>query len=391
MKKLGFAKLGLIASLLFSAGYLFWLASLILSPSIKSTAASETQTGKTTDAPLTLRYERAEVGKEVSFYELLRLAPETIKLEDERDQLLKADKPQKRYVFYKQMAKNGNYEKHMAVITFIDRTPPDLTFKNLTIPHGTPFDPLSELSVTDNVDGDLKEKVVVKGKVNTSSAGSYTLTYSVTDSSSNHIAKDRTIIVADEIIIAESPPPEEPAIPLDEPIPETPPAEISQAPIAEEEIPTISTPPAEPTQPPAPVYSANTLNFLGVPIPYQNGGTGSGQAIIDGNPYGTASTWGGAAVQSGVDGQNTHFIGHNPGIFASVLSLSTGSVITVTDSAGTSTDYVVQSILTVDDYGNDLASGANHWDLTVGTGGGERITLQTCITPDINLMVLAYA
>lgn len=147
-------------------------------------------------------------------------------------------------------------------------------------------------------------------------------------------------------------------------------------------------PAAEPTAVAA--YQPMTLYIAGQAIPYQNGGTGSGQGIIDSNPNGTAATWGGAPVQSGDDGLNTHIIGHNPGAFSALFSVGAGSQITVTDGAGTPTVYTVQNTMQVDDYGKELSTGSDVWDLTVGTGGGERITLQTCINDDVNLFVLAY-
>ncbi|WP_236674737.1 sortase domain-containing protein [Enterococcus sp. BWR-S5] len=140
----------------------------------------------------------------------------------------------------------------------------------------------------------------------------------------------------------------------------------------------------------APTYQAMTLSLAGQTISYQNGGTGSGQGIIDSNPNGVAATWGGAPVQSGDDGMNTHIIGHNPGAFSALFSVGIGSQIVVTDGAGTPTTYTVQNVMQVDDYGKELSTGQDVWDLTVGTGGGERITLQTCVNDDVNLFVLAY-
>lgn len=136
---------------------------------------------------------------------------------------------------------------------------------------------------------------------------------------------------------------------------------------------------------------AMTLNMLGQTIYYQNGGQGSGQSIIDANSDSQASTWGGASVFSGSDGQNTHFIGHNPGAFSVIFSLSIGSKITVTDASGTPTTYTVNSICQVTDYGVDVNSGKELFGDITGTGGGERITLQSCINDDINLIVFASA
>ncbi|MBO1304588.1 sortase [Enterococcus sp. 669A] len=169
-----------------------------------------------------------------------------------------------------------------------------------------------------------------------------------------------------------------------EPIVEEP----APAPVVEE---TVVEAPAvvEETPAPAPVsqWQPNMLQIAGSFIPYSNAGQGSGQAVIDAN-HGVAATWGGAPVQSGNDGMNSHIIGHNPGAFNVLFSLGIGSVIEVSDASGQVTAYTVQNIVTVDDsaYGLD---GADYWDQVTGTGGGERITLQTCINDDLNLIVFA--
>ncbi|TYS17676.1 DUF5011 domain-containing protein [Rossellomorea vietnamensis] len=52
-------------------------------------------------------------------------------------------------------------------------------------------------TATDNVDGDLTDKVVVTGTVNTAVPGEYTLTYTVADSSDNEYSVTRTVTVVD--------------------------------------------------------------------------------------------------------------------------------------------------------------------------------------------------
>ena len=51
------------------------------------------------------------------------------------------------------------------------------------------------VKATDNIDGDITNKVVIEGSVDTSKVGEYTLTYKVTDSSDNTFSIDRKIIV----------------------------------------------------------------------------------------------------------------------------------------------------------------------------------------------------
>ena len=53
-------------------------------------------------------------------------------------------------------------------------------------------------TATDNYDGDIKNKVKIKGKVNTKRSGTYKLTYKVSDSSGNTCKKTRTVIVKDK-------------------------------------------------------------------------------------------------------------------------------------------------------------------------------------------------
>ena len=77
---------------------------------------------------------------------------------------------------------------------------------------------------------------------------------------------------------------------------------------------------------------ADQLEIAGQLITYLNAGQGNGQAIIDANPN-LVATWGGASVQSGDDGANTHFIGHNPGIFNVLFSVGVGETISVSDGA----------------------------------------------------------
>lgn len=147
-------------------------------------------------------------------------------------------------------------------------------------------------------------------------------------------------------------------------------------------------PEPEPVSQPA-TFTPNQLSFNGVSIPYQNAGQGSGQGIINGGAV--AATWGGSPIQSGTDGLNTHFIGHNPGVFSPICSLGAGSSITVTDSTGNATTYTVNGIIQVDDSGRDIHSGQDHWDQITSAGGGERITLQTCLSDTVNLIVYAQA
>ena len=153
-------------------------------------------------------------------------------------------------------------------------------------------------------------------------------------------------------------------------------------------------PTPEPTPAPAPApapVTADVLSMIGNSIPFQNGGMGSGQAIIDANPNGMSSTWGGATPYSGTDGLNTHFIGHHWGAFDPVMSLSNGGTVTVFDANGQAFNYSIYKIVVVDTYGNDVNTGASMYGEITSTGGGERIVLQTCIDETTRRIVFASA
>ncbi|MGX6970819.1 sortase domain-bontaining protein [Vagococcus bubulae] len=155
--------------------------------------------------------------------------------------------------------------------------------------------------------------------------------------------------------------------------------------VNQEQVPTNKDTTAVQAQP------AMSLNILGQIVYYQNGGQAAGQSIIDANSDYEASTWGGAQTFSGNDGMNTHFIGHNPGAFSIIFSLSIGNQIVVTDSTGTPKTYIVNAICQVTDDGRDISNGAELYDTITGTDGGERITLQSCVNDDVNLIIFASA
>lgn len=147
-------------------------------------------------------------------------------------------------------------------------------------------------------------------------------------------------------------------------------------------------PTPEPAPAPKPSYEAYKMYIGGKAITYKNGGQSDGQRIIDGNSS-VISTWGGAATYSGTDGKNTHFIGHNPGVFSVMFNVSTGNKIVVTDAKGSPTTYKITRIFKVDDYGVNPSDGENYYNYLTSTRGGEVITLQTCINSNLNLIIRA--
>ncbi|ALS01543.1 hypothetical protein ATZ33_09225 [Enterococcus silesiacus] len=270
--------------------------------------------------------------------------------------------------------KKQNKEKVVAVNTSKDTTAPTITAPEETVEQNEQVDIFEGVTASDSKDGDVTEKVASTETLDTSVIGTQTIHFSATDASGNTGVAERTFRIV---------PKSEPEADLQSVQPAVAQAEPPVEPAQAEPL-SAPEPPADPT------FGAMTITMNGQTIPYQNGGQGSGQSVIDSNPGGVASTWGGAAVQSGDDGQNTHFIGHNPGAFSTVFSLGAGSQIVVTDANGTPTTYTVRTLLQLDDYGTEVGSGTNYWDLTVDTGGGERITLQSCVNDDINLFVIAY-
>lgn len=139
---------------------------------------------------------------------------------------------------------------------------------------------------------------------------------------------------------------------------------------------TVTTKPT-PTQKPQATnkkYKPMHIYYGNKAIPYKNSGQSGGQATID--KTNNASTWGGASVFSGLDGKNTHLIGHNGGR-NQFGGMHTQSVFIVTDAQGRAFRYVKTTMYVVNEYGVRVSDGKNMWDRIVGTGGGERITLQS--------------
>lgn len=69
---------------------------------------------------------------------------------------------------------------------------------------GTVFDPLKGVSATDEEDGDLTGKIKVSGQVDTATVATYTLTYSVTDSTDQTTSSSRkvTVVEGDLCVVA---------------------------------------------------------------------------------------------------------------------------------------------------------------------------------------------
>ncbi|XRG77000.1 immunoglobulin-like domain-containing protein [Rossellomorea sp. GAMAL-10_SWC] len=95
---------------------------------------------------------------------------------------------------------SGNETIVTRIITVVDNVKPSIigaTSKSINI--GTSFNAKTGVTATDNVDGNLTSSIKVSGDVNTRAKGTYTLTYSVSDTSGNTTILTRKISVIDNI------------------------------------------------------------------------------------------------------------------------------------------------------------------------------------------------
>ncbi|PLS24038.1 immunoglobulin-like domain-containing protein [Bifidobacterium imperatoris] len=69
---------------------------------------------------------------------------------------------------------------------------------NTAVDFGATFDPKAGVTATDDVSGDLTDSIVVTGAVNTTVAGQYTLTYTVSDKAGNKAEAERVITVSEK-------------------------------------------------------------------------------------------------------------------------------------------------------------------------------------------------
>lgn len=96
--------------------------------------------------------------------------------------------------------KAGNKISSKRTITVVDNILPSLSgIKDSKIDFGNSFDLLAGISASDNNDGDITSSIRVEGSVDINKAGSYILTYSVTDKSGNKASAKRNITVIDNI------------------------------------------------------------------------------------------------------------------------------------------------------------------------------------------------
>lgn len=103
-------------------------------------------------------------------------------------------------VYYKVTDSSGNSTQVERPIEYADVVPPELTLlgsTNIVIQVGDNYEEPG-YTAADDKDGDLTDKVEVDGDYDTSKAGSYPITYTVTDSSGNTTQVKRTLIVREK-------------------------------------------------------------------------------------------------------------------------------------------------------------------------------------------------
>lgn len=117
-----------------------------------------------------------------------------------------------------------------------------------------------------------------------------------------------------------------------------------------------------------------TLVVGGTAIPYRDvrGGT---------TPSSGGGLWLGPEAVD--DGSWGYFVGHNPGSFAPVRSLSSGDAVVVCDRSGAQRAYTVREVFQVEETAT--------WKTIASrvTGYGESVVLQTCAGDGMNVIVVA--
>ena len=117
-----------------------------------------------------------------------------------------------------------------------------------------------------------------------------------------------------------------------------------------------------------------TLVVGGTAIPYRDVRGGA-----------TPSSGGGLWLGSDAvdDGSWGYFVGHNPGSFAPVRSLSSGDAVVVCDRSGAQRAYTVREVFQVEETAT--------WKTIASrvTGYGESVVLQTCAGDGMNVIAVA--
>ncbi|MGL5714608.1 MAG: glycosyl hydrolase family 18 protein [Paraclostridium sp.] len=94
-------------------------------------------------------------------------------------------------------------ERTITVKEEVNEAPVFAGINNKTIKVGDKFDALAGVTANDKEDGNVTSKIKVEGKVDTSKAGKYELTYSVVDSKGLETVAKRTITVEEKVVTPE--------------------------------------------------------------------------------------------------------------------------------------------------------------------------------------------
>lgn len=103
-------------------------------------------------------------------------------------------------VTYEVYDSSGNYATVNRTIVYDDRTPPVITLEGeVYLEEGEPFEDV--FSASDDALGDVTDRVIVEGSVDTTRPGIYTLTYTVQDDYQNETTVNRTVTVKPKPVV----------------------------------------------------------------------------------------------------------------------------------------------------------------------------------------------
>lgn len=100
-------------------------------------------------------------------------------------------------VLYEVTDNSGNKASVIRELEYGDKTSPVITLKGYQTTYVLLDSVYNDLGATanDNCDGDITNKIIKSGSIDSSKIGKYTITYSVTDSAGNKSTKERTVQV----------------------------------------------------------------------------------------------------------------------------------------------------------------------------------------------------
>lgn len=100
---------------------------------------------------------------------------------------------------YKAKDSFGNETLKTVTLEIVDNEAPTITANDVSIMINDSFDPLKGVSAKDDVDGDLTKDIkVIKNTVDTKKAGTYEVTYEVTDKNSHTVTKTIKVTVSNK-------------------------------------------------------------------------------------------------------------------------------------------------------------------------------------------------